>query len=242
MITLNEIGFWKIRVIIVFNLTLCIMIAIAVNVLAEIPDFYPFEKVLIEIVNHDQLLQYRIISPTLEPVTISTHARKAGPDDPLAETIKTLKLTQASRREAAKGFKVKFERPVMWANLSPDKNYVLFGLDDPAYQTMHQVVLMRVSDRQVISDFGYIAGSYICDSMWSSDSKMILILGSSEYVKKNPWGILAALSGHPIQMHTFFVDVINPVSALDSRRIKIVEDIENATAHFKEGNEFGDKK
>jgi len=209
------------------------MIAITGAALASKPNTFEFEKVVIKIVNYSQSFEYRI-TPALEPVLIATQVVKSGPGDPLAEVIKKLVLSEDSRRESAARFKDKSEKPIKWANLSPDNNYALVGFQDPSFENMYSAALMRVSDRHILYEIK-VSGS-IHDSLWSHDSKMIAILESTEYMKKTPWGLLAALTGHPIKIQTFFVRAVDPISQRETR-IKIVEGIENASALLEERNE-----
>lgn len=229
-------SFWKIHVMVRLALTLYIMMAIISGALADKPDMFEFEKMVIKIVNHSQSFEYRITTPSLEPVLIATQTRKAGPGDPLAEVVEKLVLSEDSRRESAARFGDKSEKSIKWANLSPDNNYVLVGFQDPSFESMNSAVLMRVSDRHVLYEIR-VPGS-IRDSLWSHDSKMIAILESTEYMKKTPWGLLAALTGHPIKIQTFFVRAVDPISQRETR-IKIAEGIENASALLEERNEGG---
>ncbi|MDC4206841.1 MAG: hypothetical protein MPW14_17925 [Candidatus Manganitrophus sp.] len=227
-------GFWEIHVMVRLALTLYIMMVIISAALADKPDMFEFEKMVIKIVNYSQSLEYLITTPTLEPVLIATQIRKAGPGDPLAEVVKNLVLSRDSRRESAARFRDKSGKPIKWANLSPDNNYALVGFQDPSFENMYSAALMRVSDRHVLYEIK-VPGS-ILDSLWSHDSKVIAILESTEYMKKTPWGLLAALSGHPIKIQTFFVRAVDPISQRETR-IKIVDGIENASALLEERNE-----
>jgi len=181
----------------------------------------------VRIVNHQQANLYRISLPTMESFLVADELRKSGTIDPLAKIIQDVKAKRASRRNAAAGFEGTHSQPIRWADVSPDKKYTLVGFEDPVFESMTTAQLVRKSDGQVVSSVeveGIIRGS-----LWLPDSSAVAILESTERMRKTPYGLLAALSGHPIRLQTFYLRLLVPTSA-EQARIEVTGGVENATA------------
>jgi len=64
----------------------------------------------------------------------------------------------------------------------------------------------------------------IRDLLWSANSKWLTVLESTDRMEKTPWGLLAEVSGHPIELQTSYVTRID-VETSSILRVKIADDV-----------------
>lgn len=184
----------------------------------------------VEIVNYLQSVEYSMAGPQSTPILVSKHPRADAPLDPLGQISIHISETRGARKQATKLLDSQFGQNIKWANFSPDKRFVLVGLEDPSFESMTSATLFRTADSTVISQVK--SEGLIHDSQWSPDSSSVAILESTERMSKTPWGLFAALSGHPVQLQTFYVRFIDSGSH-NEKRVKVTTDIENAVAELR---------
>jgi hypothetical protein len=173
------------------------------------------------IVNYLQSSEYRI-GPGGPPVTLQPNSDAQR--DALAKIISSISATSSARRQAAALIQGQAGQIIRWANFSPDGRLVLAGFEDPSVGVMTSATVFRVSDLTPI--LRVRSQGFIRDSLWLQDSKILAILESTERMKMTPWGLLSALSGHPIQLQTYYIRWLDVDSRSDIR-VKITDGVEN---------------
>lgn len=183
----------------------------------------------VEIVNYVQVAKYRINGEN-SPILLSTSPRTADSQDSLGQISMSISATRRARAYEATLLSAQYGRNIKWANSSPDKRFVLVGFEDPSIESMTTANLIRISDFSVILQVK--SEGIIRDSLWSPDSKSLAILESTERMSKTPWGLFAAISGHPIELQTFYVRFLDLAPPYNEKRVKVATDIENASAEL----------
>jgi hypothetical protein len=185
-------------------------------------------EVLIEVVNHAQVLQYRTTSVAIQPQLVGKHSRTAGSNDPLAAIIRNLGEARSNRRRVAGELQVARLMHAKWAIASQNGLYALVGFQDPQQlQSMRSAALVRSADGKVLVKI--TSKGVIEDVRWLPGSQTVLLLESNEHLKWSLFGLLSALAGHPIPIHSFYLRVLDAETARE-HWFEIVADIENATA------------
>jgi hypothetical protein len=182
-----------------------------------------------EIVNYLQAVEYRI-APHGAPTQVAVHPYTNGQPDALARIIANISAARSARRQAAAMIHGQAGQSIQWADLSPDNRLILAGFQDPSVSAMTSATVFRVSDLTPILRVN--AEGRIRDSLWSQDSRTLTILESTEHMKKTPWGLLAAISGHPIELQTYYVRRLD-IDTRSDVRVRIADDIENGEAELR---------
>lgn len=183
---------------------------------------------VVEVANYAQSAEYRYFVPD-GPATVI-----ASRQDPQGEGLKRIISGVAEQhrvgREAAAQLRWKTAPAARWASISPDKRFVLVGFEDPSSDAMKSAALLRASDQSRVAQFE--SEGVIRYLQWSPDSQFIAILESTARVKKTLWGLLSAISGHPIELETFYVTSISANGQRKSRT-RIANGVENGVAKLR---------
>jgi len=186
--------------------------------------------VFVEIVNYHQSSEYRITFSDGSPKMTILKSPSDGRDDPLARIMSSISSTRSSQRQAAASLAAHLDQPIRWANLSPDGRFVLAGFEDPSFGAMKSATLYRATDLVPIMRIS--SEGRIRSSLWSDDSESLTILESTERMKKTLWGMLAAISGHPIELTAFYARRVD-IATRSNVRVNIADGIENGEAELR---------
>lgn len=184
----------------------------------------------VEIVNYLHAVEYSVTAPPGVPTLVATHLRADGAEDPLGKIQRNISATQNARRQAVALIKGPLGQSIKWVNFSPDNQLLLAGFEDPSTGVMTSATVFRSSDLAAVLRVTSVGE--IRDSLWSPDSKRLTILESTERISKSPWGLIAAVSGHPVELQNFFLRLLD----IDSHRdelVKVATNIENALAELR---------
>lgn len=94
---------------------------------------------------------------------------------------------------------------------SPDKNYVVSGMDlKPPHESLpHELVMVRLNDQKIL--FREVGKQSSVEAVaWSPDSAYFAILwrAPSGTVIRSPMDILSAMSGHPVPYSDFWIEIV----------------------------------
>jgi hypothetical protein len=187
--------------------------------------------VFVEIVNYARSSEYEIVFSDGSPIVTMVTSLANRQDDSLATIVSSISLTRSSQRQTAASLQGHSSQPIKWASFSPDSQFVVGGFKDPSVTVITSATVFRAADLTPIlriQSEGRIRGS-----LWSKDSKALAILESTERMKKTPWGLLAAVSGHPIEMQSFYLRRFD-IRTRNNVRLKIADDVENGEAELRE--------
>jgi hypothetical protein len=185
--------------------------------------------VFVEIVNYVRSSEYKVTIFDGVPKVTMVNSQTNRQDDPLAKVMSSISSTRSSQRQAAASIQGHFGQPIKWASLSPDGRLIVAGFEDPSVTAITSATVYRAADHTPImrvQSEGRIRGS-----LWSEDSKSLTTLESTERMKKTPWGLLSAISGHPIELHAFYLRCFDIGNRSDIR-VNIANDIENGEAEL----------
>ncbi|WP_233840420.1 hypothetical protein [Dyella sp. 2HG41-7] len=185
------------------------------------------KAVRVRIVNYKQSKVYEAIVPDGPAKLLEANPVDAQ-RDPIGELVAHLMEKRVALQRAAATLPSQ-GRWLRWACFSPDHQFVLAGMQDQATTAVTEAAVYKVSDMSVIMSID--SGRIIQDFKWSEDSKSLVVLESSEHMSKSPWGLLAALSGHPIELQTYFLRTVLVESRANSS-LEITDNIENGEAEL----------
>jgi len=158
----------------------------------------------------------------------------AEPWDPDHEQALIKLLTQRQLRGTAeKGAAATLKSPdkglVDSACISPDGKYALefILVPRPPSAPDAETYLVRLRDAAVIARLP--AEENFNDCEWLPDSSRIAILEYIEHVSLSPLNLLSALSGHPVQLTTFYLLLVDPVTHAQQRTL-IASDVPNPSS------------
>jgi hypothetical protein len=149
--------------------------------------------------------------------------------DALGEVLKARHAAERERERGADHVK-RFRPRARWAYLSPDGAHALLGYENPAGTPMRSAAVVQIPEDGKTWDLE-VRGT-LEDSRWAADSKVVLLLESTERWLKSPRGLMRLLVGHPIPLHTLYVMACH-LETHRCHRVEIASDLENATAHFR---------
>lgn len=185
----------------------------------------------VEIASNKQFEVYKVTRSRGAISVTSIHSRSPTIEQgSIADVTSSVVKRRYADRQAAAMIPGSAEHAFKWANLSPDKSCVLVGFQDPSVSAMTSAAVYRVAGLELIRHIE--PEGRISDSLWSQDSKLVMILEVTERAKKTPWGLLAALSGHPIEIQTFDLRVVD-VESKSEVRVKVADGIENGQAELR---------
>lgn len=194
------------------------------------------ETFVVTIIGYDQAVRYSVeygVTPSRStPEVLSPIKRQAkGETDLSVWPLRELERRREERRQAAKNFKFRFTEAVKWVNPSPDGRYLLVGFEDPRLEVMSRAIALRASNFEPLKEwkFKFWSRGYIEDSEWSSDSRVLAVLETSERWSLAPRDLLFALAGHAALLETFFVNFVS-VSSGEVVRQLIIKDVRYGTA------------
>lgn len=118
---------------------------------------------------------------------------------------------------------------VLWVSMSPDKKMAVVGYGDPGSIRETHVSVMDLSSAATAYPLRLLGE--VSDVDWVTGSHTPLVLESTEHMRMSPWGLLAAISGHPIEMKQYFLDTVDSKTHKIHRMILGAE-VENAVAVF----------
>lgn len=183
----------------------------------------------VKIVNYEQSVEYRIHSTNGVAEATRLSGQPANSGDPLADVTAAVMESRKTRRQAVSTIRGSAEDSFKWANLSPDGVFALVGFQDPFVSAMTSSTVYRVAGLEPIKRIN--SEGRILDSLWSQDSKTVVILEVTERMKKTPWGLLAAVSGHAIEIQTLYVRIVNVESGAGSR-LKVADGVVNGESEL----------
>jgi hypothetical protein len=184
----------------------------------------------VEIANSKDVARYRVGSSN-DVLRVKQMASQAtNPAQELEGILTSLRTKQTARKQAAASIGGHSNPPLRWADVSPDNGLVFAGVQDPSMSAATAGTISRYPGIEPLMRIE--SPGRICDAMWSQDSRSIAVLEVVESMKRTPWGLLAALSGHPIELQTFYLRLIN-VDKRSEVRVKVAEDVENGAAEVR---------
>lgn len=184
----------------------------------------------VEIANYKEIVEYKISLPEGPATLVAAHQYTEGQNDRLGILVESIVAKQRASKQAAASIKDSDGQSIKWAKFSPDNRLVLAGFEDPSLSALTSATVYKTSDLKAIMQMKM--DGRIRDSLWSANSKSLIILESTERMKKSPWGLLLALSGHPIEINTFNLRLIN-IDYKSDVRISIPGDYENPDAELR---------
>lgn len=189
------------------------------------------ERVVVQIVDHTQVHEYAAAYGSA-PLRLVTSRRRTPTEDlRRAAEAEVLRGVNAAKRRlvgAAPGSPCPPSPPVKWSDPSSDGAYSLVGYESPLDVRRTAAVVWTSGDSEL---WRLKLRGYVEDSLWSPDSKTVVVLESTERWLKSPRGLLRIMVGHPVPLSTFFLMACN-VESRTCDRIQIASDLEFATARL----------
>jgi hypothetical protein len=182
----------------------------------------------VEIANSAGVSRYGVMPPD-GPVQLLNAKTSSNGGDSLVRVVARIQEKRRILESTAASVRGATSRPIGWAAFSPDHKLVLAGPENPTLSEITFATVYRASDFSPILS---IEGNRrIRDLRWSDDSKALMILESTDRMKKTPWGLLAAVSGHPIELQTYVLLTVNIATQRQSQ-LQIIEDVTNSDGEF----------
>ncbi len=203
----------------------CAVVALAVLGLAaavrEAPAQSHAINVLVEVANYKQAEQYEVDVPSGEVKRLLV-TPQGNTYEGLTNVVAGLSRKRTALRESAKHLQETGLHESKWALVCPDGSLVVFGNQDP--NAITEAAIYRVGG---MSPVGRIrAHGRVRDLMWSKDSQTLFVLESTEHLSITPLGMIDALSGHPIELQTYYLRTIGIQTGMDVQ-LEIVTGIAN---------------
>jgi hypothetical protein len=142
----------------------------------------------------------------------------------------TLNANRQRWRDRRAASSVVAQRDVLWVSTSPDEKMAVVGYADPGSIQETHVSVMDLSSAATAYPLRLLGE--ISDVDWVTGTHTPLILESTEHMRITPWGLLAAISGHPIEMKQYFLDIVD-YKTHKIHRIILGAEVENAVAVFR---------
>jgi hypothetical protein len=118
---------------------------------------------------------------------------------------------------------------VLWASISPDKKMAVVGYGDRGSMDETHVSVVDLSSAATAYPLRLLGE--VSDVDWVVGTHTPLILESTQRMRKSPWGLLAAISGHPIEMKQYFLDIVDSKTH-EIHRVILGAEVENAVGVF----------
>ena len=144
----------------------------------------------------------------------------------LGNTLNAYEQHQRDRRAASSAVP---PGDVLWASIRPDEKMAVVGYGDLG--SMHETHVSVVDLSSAAPAYPLRLLGEVSDVDWVVGTHTPLILESTERMRKSPWGLLAAISGHPIEMKQYFLDIVDSKTH-EIHRVILGAEVENAVAAF----------
>jgi hypothetical protein len=118
---------------------------------------------------------------------------------------------------------------VLWASVSPDKKMAVIGYGD--LDSMHETHVSMMDLSSAATAYPLRLLGEVSDVDWVPGTHTPLVLESTEHMRISPWGLAAAISGHPIEIRQYFLDIVDS-KTYEIHRITLGAEVENAVAVF----------
>lgn len=128
-------------------------------------------------------------------------------------------------------------KTVCWAYPSPDGRFVVLGFEDPLCEAPRTAELMNAEHVKVIE---ISAIGALDDVWWTPDSRHLVILDRDERYSLTPFGLLAALAGHPVPLNTYWLRIFDACTGTE-RRTLVAEDLPRTSAILSTNTAFGER-
>lgn len=196
----------------------------------QVPADAATNEPVIHITNYEST---RVLMPAVphdgSAITIASQTEVALNTVSLADTMNAYNLHWRDRKAAVSVVSGPMHN-VQWVSTSPDMRMAVAGYEDPSSGLVTHASLVDLSSAAAPYKLDLVGT--ISDVSWVPGTHIPLILESTEYMRKSPWGLLAAISGHPIEMQQYFIDIVDPVTH-GIQRAKLGGEVENAIAVFR---------
>lgn len=182
---------------------------------------------IVRIAEADRFAQY-MINPSAPETTllrreiVGAERRKA-----MGDLMLDLRTRRDAGKVAAQILKLQLSRPIAWVNSSQDGKYALVGFVNANHEGAGSAVLVNLQKDAVLSK--YRPEGVVIDSAWSKTTTRIAILEMKQHTSFSPWNMFLAITGHPVEVESYFLEILDPVSG-EVKRIPVAEHVLNGSA------------
>jgi len=94
-----------------------------------------------------------------------------------------------------------------WANVSPNKKFVMYGPDNLIIKSKGSAFVMNAKDNNILLELADEGYSIECVK-WIHDSLGLAILESKSHLNKTPLGIIGAIFGHGVSVSNYILRMV----------------------------------